>query len=233
MEATRPDIGSLGNLPESGLPKSGPVTVGQVLALPNLKGIIFDVDGTLYDLDALRPAMALRLAAHFGPRPWRWGELAVIQRYRRALNGSEGPVSMEEQLALAVRGSSIAPDRLKALVDEWMQRRPLDIIRAHPRAAVLDLLGRARERGMVLAAYSDYPAAEKLQALGVEADHVLDPLAPGIMERKPSRHDMGTVLDAMGLAAPEVVYLGDGESTDAASAALRGIAFVHVDRLTE
>ena len=47
----------------------------------NLKMVIFDIDGTLYNQKKMRLYMALELALYYVVRPWKLGEIKVLMHF--------------------------------------------------------------------------------------------------------------------------------------------------------
>src|SRR5437879_3907667 len=103
------------------------------MARPNLKAIIFDVDGTLYRPGPLRRAMARRLLRTCALRPAGLLVTArILSAFRHAqeqlrLSSPVGNVE-EEQLRLACRWTGVALRTARDCVNRWMETEPLALI---------------------------------------------------------------------------------------------------------
>jgi len=203
-----------------------------------IRAVLFDVDGTLYRQSVMRTAMATELLATAVRHPLdavrRWH---TLQAYREAqemlralpLVGSEDP-----QLARAAARSRLPLRDVERVVDEWMFRRPLKYLpfcRAAGLVDLLDVLGRC---GLEAGVLSDYPAAAKLEALGV-ADRfqfVLCSTDPEIRALKPNPRGFLVACKRWGLSPREVLVVGDRVDVDGAGASAAGMPCVIVGRRT-
>ncbi len=99
----------------------------------NIKGILFDVDGTLYYQTPLRLIMILNL---FSSNLWRPKELKglikIISTYRwaqeqlRKSNISDGN-NAQQQLILTVKKTGISTDKVAKTISEWFEKKPLGL----------------------------------------------------------------------------------------------------------
>ncbi len=190
---------------------------------------LFDVDGTLYAQRPLRLRMAVRMAAFALRHPGKLGDLRLVMQYRRLREQDDLRELSTEALADALADRRGLPhDRVRAAVQRWLFAEPLALL---PRCAyrdVLEFLQTAAARGAVVAIYSDYPAADKLVALGVRADFVFCADDPQIAAQKPDRRAMAHILTTLGLPADGVLYVGDRAEKDGRAAALIGMPYCDV-----
>lgn len=95
------------------------------------RGVLFDVDGTLYHQGPLRLFMVCRLLAAHVCCPHRLpSTLRIIRAYRRAqeeLRSTSQPLQDcgNEQIFRAVSGTGESRDRVAAVVREWFEEKPL------------------------------------------------------------------------------------------------------------
>jgi FMN phosphatase YigB (HAD superfamily) len=189
---------------------------------------LVDLDGTLYSLRLVKLAMVAELAVA------GWSAMATLrsfraehERLRRELEqGTDDPYALQLQrtaAALGVPTTEVAP-----LVAEWMIRRPGKWLRLFRRRTLLAEIERFRRAGGRTALVSDYPAQDKLRALGArELFDVLvangEPGGPGRLKPWPD----GLLMAAERLAvAPETcLVLGDREDADGAAARAAGMQF--------
>ena len=203
-------------------------------ALDGLKVVLFDVDGTLYQQSPLRRAMLIRLLRSHLFRPHDgWRTLRALSAYRHAQEAlrDEGACDVATaQIARACERTDLEPGALVACVERWMEQEPLSMLRRFRHPGVVEFLQACRDRGLRLAAVSDYPAQAKLEALGI-ADFfelVLSAQSPEIGVFKPNPRGLLVALQRLGVTREQCLYVGDRAEVDAAAAAAAGIASVIV-----
>ena len=190
----------------------------QLPDLSKYKYIITDVDGTLYSQMPLRIHMGLWMIYK---APGVVGELLSFRKQRE-------------------KGELVEPsDRVR----EWMYVRPLSVIARYKYKELTELLSEAREAGKRLIAYSDYPAKDKLRALGVECDAIYDPTNENIKVLKPNPEGLEYILSELGARTNEedgmrtdgirtdgirksdILYIGDRAEKDGLCAQKVGVDF--------
>jgi FMN phosphatase YigB (HAD superfamily) len=136
--------------------------------------VVFDVDGTLYDQRSLR----LRMTRDMIFRAARERSLVimfVIRTYRRIRErlGDEETADFE-RILIAETASSVGCSKefVGSVVAEWIDRRPLRHLPACRYPGLQELFIGLRRRGKTIGILSDYPAREKMLALGLDADVV-------------------------------------------------------------
>jgi putative hydrolase of the HAD superfamily len=197
------------------------------------RAVLFDLDGTLYHQAPVRALMAAEIAAQaITPRT-----PVSTRRLTRALRAFR--TVREELRARGRQSASLStlqfeepahrigepPELIASLVNEWMFRRPVKYLHASRRRRVMALLGRLRADGVRLGMLSDYPADDKLRALGL-ADAfalVLCTTDPDINAFKPHPRGFLRACEHWGLAPAEVAYVGDRRDVDAAGALAAGM----------
>src|SRR4051812_30713699 len=106
----------------------------------------------MYAQQPVRLGMLVRLSEYALRHP-RDG-LACIQAlraYRRAQeelrddDPSDGGHAGRHQLALAARMAGVGEDAMRALVEQWMERAPLDLVARAARPGLRDFLVASRE----------------------------------------------------------------------------------------
>jgi FMN phosphatase YigB (HAD superfamily) len=194
-----------------------------------VKAIVFDVDGTLYRQGPLRRAMAIRLvSAHLGCPGVAWRTFSALRAFRQAQehlrDDTSGDVAAA-QLRVACERSGLDRASVAACVERWMEREPLPLLARFVQPGLVEFLEACRARGVRLATLSDYPADAKLHALGVSRyfDLNLCAQAREIGVFKPNPRGLQVVLDRLGAAAGDAVYVGDRADVDAAAAHAAGV----------
>jgi HAD superfamily hydrolase (TIGR01549 family) len=197
-----------------------------------VRAVLFDVDGTLYHQGSLRLCMALELAAlplRASPASARrtWAAVGAFRRVReelRELGAAEAPLA-RLQFERAAARAQMEVDEVEAAVSEWIFRRPLRYLRRCRRAGIEELLGYLASRGILAGVFSDYPAREKLEALGLAEKISLVACATDAEINAFKPHSRGFVwsCERWGLEPAEVLYVGDRAEVDALGAANAGM----------
>jgi FMN phosphatase YigB (HAD superfamily) len=203
-----------------------------------LKAIVFDVDGTLYRQEPVRRAMFGRLLRAHADRPLtglrtlRW-----LQAYRKAqerLRGepADGSDLAERQVGLACKWTGAAPAELRSCVRRWMEEEPLGLLRPSVREGLPALMAAASRRALRLGACSDYPAAEKLDAMGLAGffEVVVTAQDAEVQRFKPNPRILEVALCRLGVSKEETLYVGDRPEVDAEAARRAGVACAIIGR---
>jgi FMN phosphatase YigB (HAD superfamily) len=205
---------------------------------PAVRGVLFDVDGTLYDQRALRAWMAIewgRYALRHGPRAFEVSKaILAFRRAREELRArGQGAARLQDvQYAEAAGAAGMDEARLRDVVEEWIFQRPLRHLPRCGRPGAAELFRRLREGRRQVGVVSDYPAGAKLRALGL-ADLVTVEVCTTDAEVnafKPHPAGLTHACRAWALPPAEVLYVGDREDVDAAAAAAIGMPCLIVGR---
>lgn len=92
--------------------------------------VVFDLDGTLYDQPPLRRAMAIELCKHsLRQRSLRTVRtLRAFRQIRELLGEVQGDDFTHEQFSLTSRRCGCSEGEIRAMVEEWIERRPLALL---------------------------------------------------------------------------------------------------------
>ena len=190
---------------------------------------LIDLDGTLYKARWVKLAMAMELGLS------GWGAVGTLRHFRheheriRLEVEAESPFSIQiERTATAL---SLAPDVVQARVTEWMIRRPCKWIRMFQNRPLLDEIRAFREQGGKTALVSDYPATEKLAALGQTGlfDVIVASGEQGGPRRlKPNPDGYLAAAERLGVPPNECLVIGDRQDADGEAAKRAGMAFRRV-----
>lgn len=200
-----------------------------------VRGVLFDVDGTLYHQRPLQAFMAAELLTlPFSASPAQARRRYVALRAYRAAQEQlrwEGVADPAlAQLSVAAERSGLAIGEVEELVDTWMFRRPLKYLRLVRRRGLDELLASMASAGVRVGVLTDYPADAKLEALGFGGrfDPVLCAQDPAIKAFKPDPRGFLRACEIWGLEPSEVLVVGDRADVDAAGAAAAGMPCVIV-----
>jgi len=199
-----------------------------------IRAVLFDVDGTLYRQLPVRACMVAELAAAATLAPARTrrsaATLVAFRRTREELRSLGHGASSLELVQYARTADTIGanPDQVRAIVEEWMLRRPLKYLRAARRRPMAALIERLSRRGIRSGVFSDYPAADKVDALGLAGFFSLTLCStdPDINAFKPHPRGFLRACAMWRLAPEEVLYVGDRADTDGAGAQAAGMPAV-------
>lgn len=178
---------------------------------------VFDVDGTLYDQRCLRPKMLFELLTHCLRRPGDLRVLRLIAEFRRSrekLAVAEAEGIGELQYLRPAANLGWEPTEARRTLEDWMLDRPLKHLRACRFSAVDSFMQVLQESGIVVAVLSDYPAADKLAALELDADLQISAVDPEVDRLKPHPRGLQRVLELAGVAADQSVMIGDRDERD-------------------
>ena len=203
-----------------------------------LKALVFDVDGTLYRQGRLRRKIAYRLARAVAQSPAEGLQaLRAIRAYRRAqetLRSRKDPCIdvAQAQLHLAAQDTGMPLEQVRRWVVQWMEHEPMTLLRACVMEDLHHTLGQARKQGLRLGVFSDYPANDKLRAMGVLDlfDAVVTAQDPEVQRFKPHPRGIEVTMDRLGVSNWEAIYIGDRADVDAEAADRAGVRCVIVRR---
>jgi len=189
---------------------------------------LVDLDGTLYRPGPVKLAMAVQLLC-FGAHGMR-----VIRSFRQqherireeGLDRREDPFALQLRLTALELGAAV--EDVEAVIREWMVKRPGPWLRRFRRASLLAEIAGFRSGGGRTALVSDYPAREKLKALGAESlfEVVVASGEDGGPPRlKPSPEGYLAAARALGVEPVRCLVIGDRDDADGEAARRAGMAF--------
>jgi HAD superfamily hydrolase (TIGR01509 family) len=129
------------------------------------------------------------------------------------------------QYAAAADVLGTSPDEVERIVDEWMYRRPLKWLRWCRRRGLVEFLDWLDRNGLRKGVLSDYPAEDKLDALGLSGrfDPIVSAVDPGVDAFKPDPRGYLEAARRWGFEPAEVLYVGDRADVDVAGARAAGM----------
>ena len=199
-----------------------------------VRGVLFDVDGTLYRQAPLRTRMALELFRYTLRHPVNGlKSLYVLREFRanreslRWTPRSNGALQRIQYEQIATRVNVSLPFVIEK-VREWMYFRLLRHLRTYRRPGVVRFLERCRLNGITIGAFSDYPTSEKVEALGLYHWFTLHLCSTdaSIDSFKPSPRGMRLACKMWRLDPNELLYIGDQPKIDGAAAVAAGVRFI-------
>jgi putative hydrolase of the HAD superfamily len=205
---------------------------------PEIKVVAFDVDGTLYG----KWSYLWRMTLSGFPDPllaWAYNRARI--RYREVQGTDpvlpetrEGYLRRLSLLMLNVLGrkpSEKAIARITRRVERQMYHRWAVLYRSvHGRKGMRSAVEELHRMGYRIAILSDFPLVEKLKALGIApwVDVALSSEDIGYL--KPDGRVFSRLLDAIGVPAGQVLYVGDSYHKDVLGAKGAGMHTVLLSR---
>lgn len=206
------------------------------MLLSGVKAVVFDLDGTLYDLKRLRLAMTIALVRELGLRPHRLLKvIRILRHYRRALEelrSREQPCENlpDAQLALAALRCGESAGAVRECVQGWFVERPQAILKGLADAQLAEILDSMRQANLKLAVLSDYPAVSKLEALGIDRYFHVILSADQVGNLKPNPAGLLLVLRQLNVQPEEALNVGDRYEIDAVTAQQAGVRCAIIGR---
>ena len=189
---------------------------------------VFDLDGTLYRQAPLRRRMAAQLVLHTLKRRDAT-VLRILRDYRRRREAlaEAGMVAFDGPLVDGcARACRVPTDEVRAVIAEWIERRPLPQLAATAVPGAAELFARLGAAGAQVAVWSDYPVRDKLAALGLKADIMFSATDPELNRLKPDPRGLAMIMERAGASAPETLMVGDRADRDGAAARALGVDFL-------
>jgi FMN phosphatase YigB (HAD superfamily) len=118
-----------------------------------------------------------------------------------------------------------------AVIDYWMQESPLKYIRIFRDKKLLELVRRLQNKGAVIAVYSDYPVAQKIEALRpFTADFTFCASDPAIQCLKPDTKGLKHIMETLNKPVEDIVFIGDRHEKDGRCAEGVGMDYIILDK---
>lgn len=201
--------------------------------LKNIRGVILDLDGTLYNQKRLRIWMALDLFCRYLFSPWRLKDVLILFHFRRIreslAEAGEGDVS-KQQLLLTAGKCNCSVQQVETVVEEWMYRRPLQNLPSCRYSFVDTLLSWVEEQQIMVAVLSDYPTKGKLEALRLTDVISYSSVDPNINSLKPDPAGLLYICQTWNLLPGECLVIGDRDERDGEAARRAGMHYVIVPK---
>lgn len=183
---------------------------------------VVDMDGTLYYKRSMQIKMAYRLLGYYLTHFHQIKELFLLRDYRklRDLEELSDKADIEEIIQQKLsRKYRYSQEKVRRITEKWILKRPLDILYQCRDKRLICFLDEARQNGKRVYIYSDYPAKDKCDALGICVDGLYWPDGKHICVLKPSADALRYILDSNGADYAQVLMIGDREEKDGCCAA--------------
>jgi FMN phosphatase YigB (HAD superfamily) len=193
------------------------------------QGVIFDVDGTLFDHIALRRPMVLKLLSHLATGRLSYRDLVALQAFRKerdhlASIGADNIGRRQFEQVAARLGRSYGD--VEAIATRWLCDEPLPLVARYAFPGAARFVAALRERGVRTGAFSDYPTAGKLGVLGIELEVACDAGQPEIGRLKPHPEGFLHVARRLQIDPARCLIIGDRDDRDGEAARRGGFSFL-------
>lgn len=193
------------------------------------KAIIFDVDGTLYSQAKLRLLMVIEMAKFLTIRPRGLIDLKIVWNFRRIRywKASRPETNLHDrQFIWGAQASEVTPEKVQQVVQEWMFERPLAYLRSCRYPGAQALFSQLQRQYIPIGIFSDYPAQEKLRALGLTAQVVVSATCAEVNRLKPDPTGLLLAARQLHTPVPDCLFIGDQEAKDGECARQAGMPYM-------
>jgi putative hydrolase of the HAD superfamily len=199
--------------------------------LKPIKGVVFDIDGTMYSQTLLRTIIGFELIARlifFFPSTLK--AIKVISSFRKALeeirkdNKEHGNVS-EMQIDMTCKMTGESKEKITAIVDYWIYKKPLGLIPFCKRGGLNDVFTWLKKKEIRIGVFSDYPCHEKCKAMGVYdyIDGFVSSVDNDVNAFKPNKKGFLKIAEKLKLDTENILFIGDRVALDLEGAANVGM----------
>jgi putative hydrolase of the HAD superfamily len=191
-------------------------TVNRDLSWDEIQLVVFDVDGTLYDQRGLRLRM-LREMLLASIRSRDIDFVRILRSYRRIREHLGEALHEDFERELTSRTAVLvgcSEQRVRATAGEWLERRPLRHLIRYRYPHLPELFQRLRQQGKKIGIFSDYPARDKLAALGLDADVMVCASDADVGVLKPHPRGLHVLMSRAAMNPEQTIMIGDRPERD-------------------
>lgn len=177
----------------------------------NIKGVAFDIDGTLY----AQWKLYVHMAAHFLRHCVFYLHYGIVRKQMRALPDTDDFYKAQDEM-MASRTKLSVPETHDKITDVIYDALKPYFLKIKPYAHIEDTFRVFHEAGLKVAILSDFPPEQKGDVWGCEkwCDVILSSETTGAL--KPSALPFTVLSEKMGLKPEEILYVGNSEKYDIA-----------------
>ena len=197
--------------------------------MAEIKAVIFDLDGTLYDKSRLPLRLVASQILH--------GKLIMLKRERSVRKLLKGKYFGDKDRFEEAFFSHFKRKNAKEWFYGTYMPDTIKILKKHYHIApwVENCLKSLHDKGVKIAVFSDYGyVEEKLEALGFDlkwANYLFD--APSLGGLKPCKETFLKICETMDVSPQNCLMVGDRDDTDGAGANAAGMRFMKVTKASE
>ena len=161
--------------------------------------------------------MAIKLCFHYCIRPGQFKDLLALRLFRKKREATTegGAYSFDCAIYCEVAEKlGLSAEYVENLVYRWIYNAPLKYLNCCSDKRLSGIIKKARENGIIIATFSDYPTKDKLIALHMEVDAQFSATDPEINALKPDIKGLHTIIETMGIDAGQCLMVGDRDDKD-------------------
>jgi FMN phosphatase YigB (HAD superfamily) len=197
----------------------------------NVRAVIFDVDGTLYDQQALRRLMFRDLVIHHIRYPTHWKDLLILREFRRMrerMADREPVVGDFVQIItrMIAEKYQVSARHVVRCTSYWILTHPLHYLQDLRFPGLLELCRLLQENSVQIAAFSDYPAHDKLKALGMPAMEAVTASDESVNRLKPDPKGLIILAERLRIPIENCLLIGDRDDRDGECARRAGMPYL-------
>lgn len=217
----------------------------EVFSKDKYRVIVLDMDGTLYYQRGMQILMCIEMGAFAIMHPfslWKLKAVSVFRRIRELDLFSKEEIAakddrctekhllLEQQYKMTADKISKSTETVKQVIEEWMFKRPLKYLQYTCDRKLCDWIEVWKQRGKKVVVYSDYPAGEKCDILGIHADAIYSSEQEEIGQMKPSVRGLEVISREFGVSPDEMLVVGDRMSKDGKMAECFGCEYLIIKK---
>lgn len=193
----------------------------------NIRVVIFDMDGTLYEQGIVRRRMAMRLLIHALTGGWR--DALALMHYRRNMEqlANSRAINIHRiQFKATATAFSLPEQKVATVVHKWINVSPLDILKEAVFRDVDRVFANLQSKKIKIGVFSDYPVSEKIAVLALPADAWCSSTDEDIGRLKPETAGLIKIMTRLGGDPSNCLMIGDRMDRDYQCAAAVGVPFL-------
>ncbi len=203
--------------------------------IDNVKLIVFDVDGTLYDQRKLRFFILIELFFYYLFRTHKYYELNILWFFRkeRKKHSTQSPENInisENQYIWCQEKVKMPLDEIKKIIEKWIRQKPLKYLSYCMYKNVKDLINQLKKNNIITSVYSDYRVDEKLKAMNIQVNHVFSSEQKEIDVLKPNPKGLNYIAKSLNVSKQHILFIGDQAELDGACAKRAKVKYLHINR---
>jgi len=194
-----------------------------------VQGVVFDIDGTLYEQTKLRQRMFLELFLHYSIRPLLWREPLILFEFRRIredLAKSSYEESPERGYEIVAKKFKVSIQEIKNLVDHWFLDRPIHHLKEYLFPGAKEFIHALISVGIKVGVFSDYPGKTKLLALGLPDMLCVSSEDIDVNRLKPNPKGLYKITKQLNIPIDRTLFIGNREDLDGLCASRAGMSFL-------
>lgn len=193
----------------------------------SVEGVIFDLDGTLYNQLKMQAYMARDLFFYYTLHPHKLYELRILYYFRKKRYESDGSKNIEQkQYEVISRYLQVPLEEVRRIVSIWIEEKPLKYMKDCGYKYACNLFKRLQIMGINVGVVSDYPVAEKLRALGLYSDVAVCSTDKEVDSFKPNPEGFLLAAKNLGVKPENCLVIGDRDDKDGEGARRAGMIFI-------